>query len=47
MAKDKSKGKEAHPHSEAKEAATKAKEIEAKTKEVDTKAKDIPVSQPS
>ena len=46
-AKDNSKGKEAQPHSEAKEVATKAKETEAKTKEVDTKAKDTCVSQPS
>ena len=50
MAKDKGKGKEAKPPSEAedatkaKEAAIKAKETEAKTKEVDPKAKDISTS---
>ena len=50
VAKDKDKGKETKPPSEAKDAAkakevaVKAKETEAKTKEVDPKAKDAPVS---
>ena len=50
MAKDKGKGKETKPPSEAKdvakakEVAVKAKETEAKTKEVDPKAKDASVS---
>ena len=50
VAKDKGKGKEIKPPSEAKDAAkakevaVKAKETEAKTKEVDPKAKDAPVS---
>ena len=53
MAKDKGKGKETKPPSEAKdaakakEAATKAKETEAKTKKVDPKAKDAFISQSS
>ena len=53
MAKDKGKGKETKPPSEAedaakaKEAAIKAKEIETKTKEIDPKAKDISASQMS
>ena len=52
-AKDKGKGKEKKPSSEAKDAAkdkkvaTKAKEAEAKTKEVDPKAKDVLTSQSS
>ena len=50
VAKDKGKGKETKPPSEArdvakaKEVAVKAKETKAKTKEVDPKAKDAPVS---
>ena len=53
MAKDKDKGKETNPPSEAKdavkakEAAAKAKETEAKTKEVDPKAKNALISEPS
>ena len=47
MAKDKGKGKETKPPSEAKDVAVKAKEVEAKSKEADPKAKDAPVSQPS
>ena len=51
MAKDKGKGKETKPPSEAKDAANakdtaaKAKVAEAKSKEVDPKAKDAPTSQ--
>ena len=53
VAKDKDKGKETKPPSEAKdaakakEAAAKAKETEAKTKEVDPKAKNVLISEPS
>ena len=53
VAKDKGKGKETKPPSEAevaakaKEATIKAKETDAKTKEIDPKAKDISASQPS
>ena len=50
MAKDKSKGKETKPFSEAedtieaKDAEVKAKEAEARSKEADPKAKDAPAS---
>ena len=53
VAKDKGKGKEAKPPSEAKDAtktkdvAVKAKKAEAKSKEADPKAKVAPASQPS
>ena len=59
VAKDKGKGKEVKPPSEAKDAAkakdaaeakdaaVKAKDVEAKSKKADPKAKDTPASQPS
>ena len=47
VARDKGKGKEVKPPSEAKDAAVKAKDVEAKSKEADPKAKDTPASQPS
>ena len=47
VAKDKGKGKDTKPPSEAKDAAAKVKEAEAKSREADPKAKDAPVSQPS
>ena len=53
MAKDKGKGKDTKPPSEAKDAAkakdaaARVKEAEAKSREADPKAKDAPVSQPS
>ena len=53
MAKDKGKGKETKPPSEAKDATkakdteVKVKEAEAKSKETDSKAKDVPAHQPS
>ena len=45
MSKDKSKGKEVKPPSEAKDATFKAKEAEAKSKKADPKVKDAPASQ--
>ena len=53
VAKDKGKGKDTKPPSEAKDAAkakdaaARVKEAEAKSREADPKAKDAPVSQPS